>query len=94
MKAARAPTARLAFPAALLSFVVPGFGQFLVRAWARGAIWFAGWLLLSASAGAAHGPLVLALMAIAAVDAYFIARSQPDTSGPPVGEGHGEEESG
>ena len=81
MKTARAPAARMAFPAALLSFVVPGFGQFLIRAWGRGAIWLGGWLLVSASAGAPHSPVVLALMVIAAVDAYVIARSQPEPAG-------------
>ena len=85
------PAARLAFPAALSSFIIPGFGQFLIRAWARGAIWLVGWLLVSASAGGGHSPVVLVLMAVAAVDAYILARSQPEPAKPAVGGGTGEE---
>lgn len=81
MKTARAPAARVAFPAALLSFVVPGLGHFLIRAWGRGAIWFAGWLLVSALAGAPHSPVVIALTLIVAVDAYLLASSMPERSG-------------
>lgn len=92
MKSARVSPARMAFPAALLSFVVPGFGQFLIRAWGRGAIWLAGWLLVSASAGAPHSPVVLALMLVAAVDAYLMARSQPEPPSPAGGGGPGGQE--
>lgn len=81
MRAANASAARMAFPAALLSFVVPGFGQFLIRAWGRGAIWLVGWLLVSASAGAPQSPVVVVLMLIAAIDAYVLARSGPEHSG-------------
>ena len=88
MKSPRLAPARIAFPAALLSFVVPGFGQFLIRAWGRGAIWLAGWLLVSASAGAPHSPVVLVLMVVAAVDAYLMARSQPAPPSPTVGSSH------
>ena len=84
MKSPSVAPARLALPAALLSFVVPGVGQFLIRAWGRGAIWLGGWLLVSASAGAPHSPVVLALMLIAAVDAYLLARSAPDAPGAAV----------
>ena len=81
MKATGVPASRTAFPAALLSFVVPGLGQFLVRAWARGAIWLTGWLLISVYTGEPHSPVVLALMLAAAVDAYLTAASKPDCSG-------------
>ena len=76
----KAPTARLAFPAALLSFAAPGFGQFLIRAWLRGGIWLTGWLFLGALTGAGHSPVVIVLMLAAAVDAYMFARSQRGTS--------------
>lgn len=69
--------ARLALPAALLSFMAPGVGHLLIRAWSRGALWLAGWLVLGAVSGVAHSPVVLLLMAIAAVDAFVFARSQP-----------------
>ncbi|MEO8092412.1 MAG: hypothetical protein ABI726_06865 [bacterium] len=92
MKSAGAPASRMAFPAALLSFVVPGFGQFLIRAWVRGAIWLAGWFVVSAYAGAPHSPVVVALMLVAAVDAYILARSQPEPSGSAARGGPGGEE--
>jgi len=74
-----APSARhLAVPAALLSFFVPGAGHFLIRAWARGAIWLVGWLIVAAASGVAHGPAVLVLMVVSGADAYVFARSRPD----------------
>ncbi len=41
MKAERLPSTT-ALLAAALSFVIPGFGQLLVRSWVRAAIWLAG----------------------------------------------------
>lgn len=89
MKPAGLPTST-ALLAAALSFVVPGFGQLLVRSWLRGGIWLAGWLLVSAS-GEPHSPVVLALSIIAAIDAYAITRSQ-QPAGPRVGPGRREGE--
>ena len=68
---------RTAVLATLLSAIVPGFGQFLVGAWVRGAIWFTGWLVLAVVAGGAHNAAVMALMVIASIDAYVIARAHP-----------------
>ena len=61
--------------AAALSFVAPGFGHFLIRSWLRGAIWLAGWLIVGAASGVQHGPAVLLLMLVAAMDAYVLASS-------------------
>ena len=68
---------RTAVIATLLSAIVPGFGQFLVGAWLRGAIWFTGWLVLAVIAGGAHNAAAMALMVIASIDAYVIARAGP-----------------
>lgn len=92
MKGPGVAPARLAFPAALLSLVAPGAGHVLIREWGRAAIWFAGWLLVSAAAGAPHSPVVLALMLIAAADAYLIARSSPEPTGHALGGGPREDE--
>ena len=77
----KASPAQLAFPAALISFVAPGFGHFLIRAWLRGAIWLAGWLFLGALTGTGHSPVVVVLMLVAAIDAYLLARSGPAPEG-------------
>ncbi|MEX0741361.1 MAG: cupredoxin domain-containing protein, partial [Phycisphaeraceae bacterium] len=42
---------QLALPAAFVSFVVPGFGQFLLHQWTRGTIWLVGWFVVSAASG-------------------------------------------
>lgn len=84
--------ARRAFPAALLSVMAPGFGHFLIRAWGRGALWLAGWLVLSATSGAAHSPVVLVLMAVAAVDVYVMARALPESPSSQLGGKPGEGE--
>ena len=73
----------MAFPAALMSAIVPGFGHFLIRAWTRGAIWLAGWLILGSISGA-HSPVMLVLVAVTAVDAYVIARSHRNPTSPAV----------
>lgn len=66
---------RPAFLVAALSFVAPGVGHFLIRSWLRGAIWLAGWLIVASASGIPHGPAVLILMSVAALDAYALARS-------------------
>lgn len=71
---------QMAFAAAALSAIVPGFGHFLIRAWARGAIWLGGWLVLSAITGGGHGPALVVLMAVAAVDAYVMAPKAPKSA--------------
>ncbi len=63
---------QVAMLAAGISFLFPGLGHFLVRAWARGAIWALGWLVVTIAGG---GVAVLLLMAISAVDAYVFARA-------------------
>ena len=74
--------AQMAVPAALTSFIAPGIGHFIIRAWWRGLLWLAGWIFLTAASGVAGSPIVLILMLIAGVDAYVIARNQtPTTSG-------------
>ena len=57
--------------AAGVSFLFPGFGHFLIGAWARGVIWALGLVVVSASGG---GVFVLILMAVTAIDAYLFAR--------------------
>lgn len=58
----------------LLSFVLPGLGHMMVRAWTRGLIWLAGWILLTATSGGAAHPLVLVLMVATAIDAVVYLR--------------------
>ena len=62
--------------AAALSFLAPGFGHFLIRSWLRGAIWLAGWLIVGAASGVQHGPAVVIVMVVAAIDAYVLASSR------------------
>ena len=88
MAAQRAPDERSSGPrhapaiAAGVSFLFPGLGHFLIGAWMRGAIWALGLFVVSASGG---GIFVLVLMAIAAVDAYVLARDArpPEPEGKP-----------
>jgi hypothetical protein len=67
--------------AAALSFLAPGLGHFLIRSWVRGAIWLTGWLIVGAASGVQHGPAVLLLMLVAAIDAYALALSHPIRGG-------------
>jgi hypothetical protein len=64
--------------AAALSLLIPGAGHALVGAWGRGALWFAGFLLVAAASQALHGPLVVLLMFLAGFDAYQVARARGD----------------
>ena len=68
--------------AAGVSFLFPGFGHFLIGAWARGVIWALGLVVVSAAGG---GIFVLVLMAVTAADAYVFAReaSPPDPGAKP-----------
>ena len=68
---------QVALIAAAISFLFPGIGPFLVHAWARGAIWALGWVVVGLAGG---GVALLALMAISAVDAYAFARQLPPPS--------------
>ena len=64
--------------AAGISLLIPGAGHMLVGDWSRGALWLAGWAIVAAASQAVHGPLVVALMIVAAVDAYQVARARRD----------------
>ena len=66
--------------AAGISFLVPGLGQLVLRAWLPGALWLAGWLVLAAATGALHGTGAFVLMVAAAFDAY--ARGRRAAGGP------------
>ena len=59
---------------AALSVVVPGAGHLVIRRWGRAAIWFAGWIVVVGTSGSGHNAAVIALMAVAAVDAVVFAR--------------------
>ena len=61
----------IALFAAAISFLLPGVGHLLVRAWARGLLWSLGSLVVALAGG---GVALLLLMAIAAIDAYVFAR--------------------
>ena len=61
--------------AAALSLLVPGAGQALIHRWGRAAIWFAGWLLIAGVSGSGHNAIAFALMVVAAIDAFVLARS-------------------
>lgn len=63
------------FLAAALSLIVPGVGHLVIRRWGRAAIWFAGWILVAGASGSPHNVAVVALMVVAAVDAYVFAQS-------------------
>ena len=58
---------------ALFSLIAPGAGHILIGMWTRGAVWLLGSYVLAATAPMSVLPL-LALMAIAAADAYVCAR--------------------
>jgi hypothetical protein len=64
--------------AAVLSFLVPGLGHILIAAWLRGAVWLAGWLVVSAAGGGGVHPATVALMFIAGIDALLYGRSARD----------------
>lgn len=64
---------RIGLMAAMLSALLPGAGHALLRDWARAGIWAVGWILVG-SAGGGHTVALMALMAIAAIDAYVRAR--------------------
>ena len=71
--------------AAILSFAVPGLGHMLLRLWSRAATWFAGWLLIAAITQTSHSGPMLALMLIAAIDAYLTGRERHPTEAPREG---------
>ncbi|MBS1895378.1 MAG: hypothetical protein JST59_29110 [Actinobacteria bacterium] len=68
--------------AALLSFLAPGLGHFLIGAKLRGAIFLAGWVVLAIVSGALHGPVALVWMFVAGIDAYLFARAGKSPSDP------------
>ncbi len=74
--------------AAVLSFLIPGLGHLYLRRFGRGAIWFAGLLLLSGITGAETAQtwltpaVALVLGTFSAVDAAIVA--PPDTPRAPV----------
>lgn len=76
------PRAQTPLLAALLSFLAPGLGHFLIGARLRGAIFLAGWILLAAVSGALHSPVALVWMIVAGIDAYLFARSGKDPTEP------------
>ena len=72
----RPTPAQLALLAAALSFLVPGLGHFLIRAWSRGLIWLGGLILIGVLSAGAQSPIVLVLSFVAAIDAYLTARTK------------------
>lgn len=82
--------------AAALSLLIPGAGHALVGAWGRGAVWFAGFLLVAVASQAMHGPLVVVLMILAGFDAYKVAQACGDRPGavatPSPSQGHSDSE--
>ena len=60
--------------AAIFSFLMPGLGHVLIGAWLRGAIWWAGWLVVPPAGGGGVHPLVVVLMFIAGLDVLLYAR--------------------
>jgi hypothetical protein len=60
--------------AAIFSFLMPGLGHLLIGAWLRGAVWWAGWLVVPPAGGGGVHPLVVALMFIAGLDALLYGR--------------------
>lgn len=66
-----------------LSFLVPGMGHATMLGQVpRGMIWMAGWLAL-VILGAGHLLPGLALMAVSALDAWWISRPPDDGPGSP-----------
>ena len=59
---------------AIFSFLMPGLGHVLIGAWQRGALWWAGWLVVPAAGGGGVHPLVVVLMFIAGLDVLFYGR--------------------
>jgi hypothetical protein len=66
--------------AAMLSFVVPGLGHLIMRVWLRGAIWMAGWVVVSAAGGWNLHPFVVALLVISGLDALLYRRTLRDAA--------------
>jgi hypothetical protein len=62
--------------AAIFSFLVPGLGHLLIGAWLRGAVWLAGWLVVSAAGGGGVHLAVVALMFVAGLDALLYGRAR------------------
>lgn len=85
--AGRRPAPGVPDPALIagISFLVPGLGQLLLRAWLPGTLWLAGWVVLAVATGAVHGVGALVLMGASAVDAYARGRR----AAPAVGRGLG-----
>jgi hypothetical protein len=65
----------LAGLAAIFSFLVPGLGHALLRAWLRGTIWFAGWLVITSAGDGGVNPIAVGLMFLAGIDALLFGRS-------------------
>ncbi len=76
------PLAQQALLAALVSFLAPGLGHFLIGARLRGALFLAGWVVLAVASGALHSPVALVWMIVAGIDAYWFARSHKDPTDP------------
>lgn len=62
-------TPRMTLWAVVLTVAFPGAGHALLRDWARAVIWAIGWFAVGV-AGGGHSLALLALTAIAAIDAY------------------------
>jgi hypothetical protein len=60
--------------AAIFSFLVPGLGHVMIGAWLRGAVWWAGWLVVPPAGGGGVHLLVVALMFIGGLDVLLYAR--------------------
>ena len=59
---------------AIFSFLMPGLGHVLIGAWQRGALWWAGWLVVPPAGGGGVHPLVVVLMFIAGLDVLLYGR--------------------
>jgi hypothetical protein len=64
--------------AGVFSFLIPGLGHLLIRAWLRGTIWIAGWIVVSSAGGGGIHQVVVALMLISGLDALLYGRSMHD----------------
>ena len=62
------------FAAVLLTFLLPGFGHLLIRAWTRGLVWLAGWVLVVNTSGGSAHPVALILTTVAAIDVVVYLR--------------------
>ena len=63
---------RLAFPAALVSLLVPGFGHLLIGQAARGIVWIVGFLAFGVAVGSTRPLAIGILLAVIAVDAFVV----------------------